>query len=42
MSRLRRIRLTLSELVAEDRAEFKRLDASPALFDDGRWLRPRR
>ena len=39
MHRLRRIRLALSELVAEDRDGFKRVDASPALYDDGRWLR---
>jgi hypothetical protein len=38
MNRLRRIRLALSDLVAEDRAGFKRVDASPALSDDGRWL----
>jgi hypothetical protein len=38
MNRLRRIRLALSDLVVEDRRDFKRVDASPALSDDGRWL----
>jgi hypothetical protein len=43
MSRkLDRIRHALSDLVAEDRREFKRIDASPALFDDGAWLKPRK
>jgi hypothetical protein len=42
MTYLRRIRLALSELVAEDRPAFKRIDASPALADDGRWLRATR
>jgi hypothetical protein len=42
-SRLRRLGRTLSDLVAEDRPDFKRLDASPApLYDDGSWLTPRR
>jgi hypothetical protein len=39
MTSLRRIRRALSALVAEDRPGFKRVDASPALADDGRWLR---
>ncbi len=39
MNRLHRIRLALSDLVAEDRPGFKRVDASPARPDDGRWLR---
>jgi hypothetical protein len=39
MNSLRRLRLALSDLVAEDRPAFKRVDASPALADDGRWLR---
>jgi hypothetical protein len=38
---LRRLGRALSELVAEDRDGFKRLDASPALPDDGSWLKPR-
>ena len=41
-STLRRLRSTLSELIAEDRSGFKRLDASSALYDDGAWLKPRR
>jgi hypothetical protein len=38
---LRRFRNTLVLRGAEDRPEFKRLDASPALYDDGSWLTPR-
>jgi hypothetical protein len=34
------IRRALSGLVAEDRPGFKRLDASPVVYDDGAWLRP--
>ena len=41
-STLRRIRVALSDLVAEDRPEFKRLDASPVRYDDGAWLQSRR
>jgi hypothetical protein len=37
----RRLRATLSELVAEDRPGFKRLDASPARPDDGAWFERR-
>jgi hypothetical protein len=40
--KLRRLRTALSNLVAEDRPEFKRIDASPALPDDGSWLEPKR
>jgi len=40
-SRLRHIRLAVSSLVAEDRPAFKRIDASPARYDDGAWLKPR-
>jgi hypothetical protein len=36
---LRRLSRTLSDFVAEDRDGFKRIDASPARPDDGRWLR---
>ena len=36
---LHRLRRGLSALVAEDRDGFKRLDASPALPDDGAWLK---
>jgi hypothetical protein len=35
---LRRVRLAVSGLVAEDRPSFKRLDASSASYDDGAWL----
>jgi len=37
---LRRLRRTVGNLVAEDRPGFKRVDASPALYDDGAWLKP--
>ena len=37
----RRLRTTLSDLVAEDRPAFKRVDASAARYDDGAWLEPR-
>ena len=40
-SRLRHIRRVVASLAAEDRSAFKRIDASPALYDDGAWLRPR-
>ena len=42
-TRLRRLGRTLSDLVAEDRDGFKRVDASstPA-YDDGSWLKARR
>jgi hypothetical protein len=39
---LLRVRAALSDLVAEDRPNFKRLDASSARYDDGSWLAPRR
>ena len=35
----RRARGALAALVAEDRREFKRIDASPARYDDGSWLK---
>jgi len=38
---LRRIARTFANLAAEDRPGFKRIDASPALPDDGAWLTPR-
>jgi hypothetical protein len=41
-STFRRVRAALSGLVAEDRPDFKRLDASAARYDDGAWLEPRR
>jgi hypothetical protein len=37
----RRFRTALPTLVAEDRPSFKRIDVSPARYDDGSWL-PRR
>jgi hypothetical protein len=36
---LRSLRRAITVLGAEDRPEFKRIDASPALYDDGAWLR---
>jgi hypothetical protein len=39
---LRRFRRAVAGLGAEDRPAFKRIDASPALYDDGSWLAPRR
>jgi hypothetical protein len=41
MSMLRRLRLAVSALGAENRPEFKRVDASPAMPDDGSWLTDR-
>jgi hypothetical protein len=38
----RRLRTALSDLVAEDRPSYKSIDASPARYDDGSWLEPRR
>lgn len=35
---LRRLRDGIAALVAEDRPAFKRIDASPVIFDDGSWL----
>jgi hypothetical protein len=39
---LHKIRAALADLVAEDRSGFKRVDASPARYDDGAWLASRR
>jgi hypothetical protein len=39
---IRRIRTVLSDLVAEDRPSFKRIDSSSARYDDGSWLEARR
>jgi hypothetical protein len=39
---LRRFRWAVSGLGAEDRPAFKRIDASPARYDDGSWLTPTR
>ena len=41
MFKIRRISSALSDLVAEDRDGFKRIDASRAKADDGAWLRIR-
>ena len=35
---LRKLRAALSGLIAEDRPGFKRVDVSPARYDDGAWL----
>jgi hypothetical protein len=40
-SRVRRIGRAVAGLAAEDRSGFKRIDASPALPDDGAWLKPK-
>jgi hypothetical protein len=39
MTKLRTLRRALSDLVAEDRPGFKRIDASSAKYDDGSWLK---
>jgi hypothetical protein len=39
MSKLRRLRRAAGNLVAEGRPEFKRIDVSPARYDDGSWLK---
>jgi hypothetical protein len=36
---LRSVRRFVSDLVAEDRPGFKRIDVSPARYDDGSWLK---
>jgi hypothetical protein len=41
-NQLRSLRHHVSQLVAEDRPGFKRIDVSPARYDDGSWLKPRR
>ena len=38
---LRRIGHAVAGLAAEDRPAFKRIDASPVVFDHGDWLAPR-
>jgi hypothetical protein len=35
---LRRFRVAFRNLAPEDRPAFKRVDASPARYDDGSWL----
>ena len=37
-TRLQNIRRAVAGLVAEDRPAFKRIDASSAQYDDGKWL----
>jgi hypothetical protein len=37
---LRRLRRAVADFGAEDRPAFKRVDASPARYDDGSWLKP--
>jgi hypothetical protein len=39
--KINRIRRAVAGLVAEDRPGFKRVDVSPARYDDGSWLSPR-
>ena len=38
---LRRIRRVVTDLGTDSRPNFKRIDASPAVYDDGSWLKPR-
>jgi hypothetical protein len=38
---LRRFRHVVTQLGSESRRDFKRVDASPALYDDGSWLTPK-
>ena len=38
---LRRLHRAVSAAAPEDRPAFKRVDASPARYDDGAWLEPR-
>ncbi len=40
-TRLSRLGRAVAELDAEDRPDFKRVDASPARPDDGAWLKPK-
>jgi hypothetical protein len=35
-----RVRRVVSDLPAEDRPNFKRVDASSVAYDDGSWLEP--
>jgi hypothetical protein len=39
--KLQNLRRAIADLIAEDRPGFKRIDASPAMPDDGSWLKPR-
>jgi hypothetical protein len=38
---LRRLATAVTQLGTDSRPEFKRVDASPALYDDGSWLTPK-
>ena len=38
---LRRLRSAVTLFGTDSRPEFKRVDASPALYDDGSWLTPK-
>jgi hypothetical protein len=40
MTMLRRLRNAVTIAASETRPEFKRVDASPALYDNGAWLKP--
>jgi hypothetical protein len=42
LRRVRRRRLALSDVIAEDRPDFKRIDVTAAQYRDGSWLEPRR
>jgi hypothetical protein len=37
---LTRLRRAVATLAVEDRPNFKRVDASRAVYDDGSWLEP--
>ena len=37
---LTRLRRAVAALAVEDRPNFKRVDASRAVYDDGSWLEP--
>ena len=39
MTKFSRLRSAVSGLAAEDRPNFKRIDASKARYDDGSWLK---
>jgi hypothetical protein len=38
---LRRFRSAITTFGTDSRPDFKRVDASPALYDDGAWLTPK-
>jgi hypothetical protein len=38
---LRRLRNAVTSIASDSRPDFKRVDASPALYDDGSWLTPK-